>query len=208
MALDPRYKPILIAILAALGGCFASGPAPGESVSTSVSVPSAQLEQRAIEQIQRFGTTSFRNAGMPASEWRDSTQQLVVELLERLPRRDLASPLPQQPSETRQELNRAVWRIVKRWKRQRRHQSLFVEEAYQQSAHDNRRRNRWTLKDLEQLPDTLLTERQTSILRRLSEGESPQQIATALNLDPPQVSREKYLAIHKLRRAWLRSQQV
>lgn len=179
----------------------ASGPAAIQSTAASA----AQVEQ--VRQLHRYTVASFRNAGMPQSEWSDGAQQVVLELLQKDRRRQSGSS--GRPSADPQgELNRAIWRIVKRWKRRRSPQSMGDPAGVGEPVGDDRRRRSgWTLEELQQLPGARLSDRQKRILALLREGGSVQQVARRLGLDAAQVSHEKYRAIHKLRRAWQEYQQ-
>ncbi|WP_153559092.1 LuxR C-terminal-related transcriptional regulator [Roseimaritima sediminicola] len=202
-----RYSAILLAAGLVWATCATSAvaeqapAAPATAVRGEASTQRAST-QRALEQIRSYGIASFRNAGMPASQWSDSTQQLIVEMLERCPRRVLASDLPQCQARSRKELDRSVWRIVKRWQRRRCPRSLDANPALQQRAIDDRRRRDWTLDELAELPEAKLTARQRRILRLLCQGYSHEDIAAELDIEAPTVSHEKYRAVQKLRRAW------
>ncbi|QEG42548.1 LuxR C-terminal-related transcriptional regulator [Roseimaritima ulvae] len=201
----------LLVLLALLGIAWAD--APQAMANVAVSHSPAMAESRTLVQIQNYGIASFRNAGVPASEWSDCAQQLVVEMLQRCPRRNLPAAVAgsQETSRgelTRRELNRSVWRIVKRWKRQRHPRSLDGNAALQQRAINDRRRRGWTLDELAELPGAELSERQTKILRLLCLGYSHDEIAAELDIAKPKISHEKYRAVQKLRKAWLQNEQV
>ncbi len=196
----------LLMLLVLLGTAW--GTARPASASAAVGQTRAVAESRTLMQIQNYGIASFRNAGMPASEWADSAQQLVVEMLQRCPRRDLSGAVVGAQEAPRRELNRSVWRIVKRWKRQRSPQSLVGNAALQQRAINDRRRRGWTLEELTELPGAELSQRQARILRLLCLGYSHDEIAAELDIEKPKISHEKYRAVQKLRNAWLQSEQA
>ncbi len=89
--------------------CVAVGAAPASSAPMTERETD---ESAALRQMQRYCTTSWRNAGVPPQEWEDCTQQALVELLETLPHGEWSLALEQPESEARRELNRAVWRMV------------------------------------------------------------------------------------------------
>ena len=158
--------------------------------------------------VQSYGLSSFRQAGIPAGEWADSTQQLVLELLGR---RAMGSPAGvtnvQGETAPKQELRRAVWRIVKRWQRQRQQTPQSLEaNGLRERLPADRRRHGWTVEALTRLPGAGLSNRQAEILRLICAGCSHDDIARQLSLAKAQVSHEKYRAIEKLRRAFLANQ--
>ncbi|GEM_PF-6339175 len=195
----PRQK-----LLGLIAGLAIAGLHAEPAKANALTVP-----WQAVDQIQRYGATSFRNAGMPASELPDSTQQLIVEMLRRCPSRNWSQAVSGEAEASHRELNRAVWRIVKRWKRQRTPQSLEGNAAARNLVVGDRRRRGLTLEDLQSLPGADLSDRQAKILHLLCQGYSHKEIAAELRLDhPQQVSHEKYRAVQKLRRAWMRSESV
>jgi DNA-directed RNA polymerase specialized sigma24 family protein len=196
----------LLLLLVLLG--VAWGTAQPALAGAVVSETPSVTECRTLVQIQNYGIASFRNAGVPASEWSDCAQQLVVEMLQRCPRRELSGAVAGPREAPRRELNRSVWRIVKRWKRQRCPQSLDGNAALHQRAINDRRRRGWTLDELAELPGAELSQRQAAILRLLCLGYSHDEIAAELDIEKPKISHEKYRAVQKLRNAWLQNEQA
>src|SRR5688572_19665945 len=108
------------------------------ALATAVSSPcqAAVSETRAIQQIERYCTASWRNAGIRRQDWEDCTQQALVELLASLTPTGLGIAIEQPESEARRELNRAVWRLVKRCRRQTTEVAFVDAYATSQPASD------------------------------------------------------------------------
>jgi hypothetical protein len=171
-----------VAMAAAVGG------APAAAASPAIS------ETQAIEQIERYCTASWRNAGIEPQEWDDCTQQAILELLERLPRDQFPVALQEPESAERRELNRSVWRAVQRWRRRPRPVDYSVAEldAPQEPAGDL-----W--EQVATAGREYLSPRQNQILALTRDGWRVQEIAAELDLPPQRVSDEKYKAIARLR---------
>ncbi len=168
------------------------------AVAMAAAVGSSALaspqEARTINQIERYCTVSWRNAGIAQQDWSDCTQQALQELLERVSRNQLATALQNNESRERQELNRTVWRTIKRWQRAPRPSQL--EESYVRGTVDTRH-EAWD--EVMTVARHHLSERQTHILTLTREGWQTHEIAGELDLTPARVSDEKYKAIRKLR---------
>ncbi|MDP6468915.1 MAG: hypothetical protein QF918_14300 [Pirellulaceae bacterium] len=151
-------------------------------------------EASTINQIERYCTVSWRNAGIEQQDWSDCTQQALQELLERVSRNQLQAAVQNNESQERQELNRTVWRTIKRWQRAPRPAQL--EESYVCGSCDTRQ-DAWD--EVMRAARQHLSERQTRILKLTREGWQANEIATELRITPARVSDEKYKAIRKLR---------
>lgn len=152
-------------------------------------------EARAIQQIERYCTSSWRNAGVRRQDWDDCTQQALVELLSTSSPSDLVLAIEEPESEARRELNRAVWRLVQRCRR-RVPEVAFV-DAYAPAREVSTTEQEWQAIDL--AASDCLTARQQQIVRLSREGWRVAEIAEKLDTTPERVSDEKYKALAKLR---------
>lgn len=167
----------------------------GEASSANASAN----ESTAISQIERYCLKSWQSAHMPRHEWNDSTQQVLAELLERIPRERLTTAIHTSASEERRELNRSIWRIVKRWVRQQRHASLDdvdVPAAGAQSTDDVNDQ----IEQVLQIASTQLSDQQRRIIEMLKEGSSIAEIAQIMNVPAARISNQKHRAIKQIRR--------
>jgi DNA-directed RNA polymerase specialized sigma24 family protein len=167
------------------------------ALATAVATPGqgVAVEARAIQQIERYCTTSWRNAGIRQQDWEDCTQQALVELLTCLSQADLQIAIEQPDSEARRELNRAIWRLVQRCRRQTR--EVAFADAYAQSRPVTDQESEWHA--IEMVARDLLSPRQQKILDLTREGWRVADIAAELNATSERISDEKYKAIAKLR---------
>ena len=168
------------------------------AVAVAAAVGSSALaspsEASTINQIERYCTVSWRNAGIAQQDWSDCTQQALQELLERVSRNQLQVAMENRESQERQELNRTVWRTIKRWQRAPRPAQL--DETYLRGTSDARQ-DAWD--EVMSVARQHLSERQTRILKLTRAGWQANEIAHELDLSPARVSDEKYKAIRKLR---------
>jgi len=171
----------------------AMAAAVGSTALTS-SAAAAPLEASTLNQIERYCTVSWRNAGIAQQDWPDCTQQALQELLERVSRKQLQVAMQNNDSLERQELNRTVWRTIKRWQRAPRPAQL--DESFARGVRDTRH-DAWD--EVMTAARQHLTERQTRILKLTREGWNPNDIANELDITSARVSDEKYKAIRKLR---------
>ena len=152
-------------------------------------------DTQAVEQIERYCTTSWRNAGIDRQDWPDCTQQALVELLERV---SLTDAIEDTDSDARRELNRTVWRTVQRWRRSPRH--LHYDDAAATKCDPNRSQpNDDAWDEVMSIARQQLSERQNRILAMIRDGWRVSEIADELAMSPARVSDEKYKAICKLR---------
>jgi hypothetical protein len=152
-------------------------------------------DTQAIKKIESYCAASWRNARIHPQEWQDCTQQALMEFLERRPPSDLEVAIDERESEARRELNRAVWRIVKRMKRQ----VTFVQfdEGLFFRLSEPEILEGWPA--IEGLARTLLTVRQLQIFELLRDGWKVAEISQIMKVAPDRVSDEKFKAIAKLR---------
>ena len=156
-------------------------------------------ELQAVEKIQHYCSVSWRNAGIRNEEWDDFTQQTLLELLSQVSREKLPTAIQQSQSDERRELNRAVWRMVQRWRRAPRPESFDERhtlagqhsESLSASDHD------WN--EVAAIAEDVLSERQMRIIDLTRDGWGVAEIARKLNMSAARVSDEKYKAIAKLR---------
>ena len=151
-------------------------------------------EASTINQIERYCTVSWRNAGIAQQDWSDCTQQALQELLERVSRNQLQVAMQNNQSQERQELNRTVWRTIKRWQRAPR--PVQLEESFARGTSDTRE-DAWD--EVMTSARQHLSKRQTRILQLTRDGWQANEIAGELGITPASVSDEKYKAIRKLR---------
>jgi len=159
-------------------------------------------EAIAVQQIERYCTTSWRNAQISEQDWSDCTQQAIVSLLERIPRDRLVDAIKINASDERRELNRSIWRTIQRWRRARRCLSLGSKDWPDHRADDVSEARSDVDPRGAHLTSAMarLTSRQQVILTRWSQGSAISEIARSLKMSPAQASDEKYKALKKLRR--------
>lgn len=164
------------------------------SVAAASSVPATASETSTISQIERYCTVSWRNAGISQQDWSDCTQQALQELLQRVSRQQLPVAMQNNQSRERRELNRTVWRTIKRWQRAPRPARL--DESYVGGTRDARQ-DAWD--EVMTAARQHLSQRQIRILQLTRAGWRVDEIAGELDVTPARVSDEKYKAIRKLR---------
>lgn len=162
---------------------------------------SAVAESKTVQSISNYCQASWRNAGIRRQEWSDCTQQAVAELIERISTDRLAAAVEDNESSERRELNRAVWRIIKRCRRTP-HLSAYHESPDPPMASDDS----WT--DVVAAAQDCLSPRQLRILTMLKDGWRVQDIAQDLQLSAARVSDEKYKAVKKLRQRLVENSQA
>jgi RNA polymerase sigma factor (sigma-70 family) len=156
----------------------------------------ADFDGDAIASLKRYCTTSWRQAAVAAQDWDDCTQQVFLDLLQRISRDRLAEAIQEAKSHERRELNRAIWATVQRWRRTHRHYPLDDEPP------DTRQdRAQLSLAARETIADAGrgLTARQRKIVSGLLDGSTIAEIGRILDVPARQISDDKYKAIRKLR---------
>jgi len=174
-----KFAACAVAMAAAVGSSALASPA----------------EANTINQIERYCTVSWRNAGIAQQDWSDCTQQALQELLEKVSSNQLQVAMQNRESQERRELNRTVWRTIKRWQRAPRPAQL--EENFARGTCDSQQ-DAWD--EVMTAARQHLSERQTRILELTREGWQAHEIADALDITPARASDEKYKAIRTLRR--------
>jgi hypothetical protein len=155
-------------------------------------------ESVSIEQIQRYCTVSWRNASIPRAEWADCSQQVFLELLQRLPPARWSKAISGIRNAERRELNRAIWRIIKR------HVRAANRTVAVPIRGDERQKNQ--AKDVDDLLDEVmdvaertLSARQLCIMKMAAAGSAIGEIAEHLGCVGARVSDEKYRTVLRLR---------
>lgn len=165
------------------------------SVSGALASPA---ESQALDSIERYCAASWRTAGINRQDWPDCTQQVFIELLERLSRDQVPTAIADAQSEERRELNRSIWCIAQRWRRAPRLYSLDPRGPAEPAAQSDRPVSEWD--EVAEAAAECLTDQQRRIVGLYAQGWSINEIATELNLSAARASDEKYKAVQKLRR--------
>jgi RNA polymerase sigma factor (sigma-70 family) len=165
-------------------------------IAASFAVP---VSSEAISSIERYCTTSWRQAGIPIHEWEDCTQDTMLELLSRMPQKQLAHAIERPKSSERRELMRSVWCVSQRWRRASQRQSVSLDVvAERESSSANYGDG---LGDGEALASAMesLGQRQRQILELWMDGNTVADISRQLDLPAARVSDLKYKAIRTLK---------
>jgi len=166
------------------------------AASVGLAATRAPSDAKTLDQVERYCSTSWRNAGIHPQDWSDCTQEAITQLLERVPQDRLGAVLHDGESSERRELKRAVWRTIQRWRRAPRLGSIDTQRH--PDTHDD-----VESLELREVLDSALREvspRQRRILTLWSEGYSIEEIAHRLGISAPQASDQKYKAVRKLQR--------
>ncbi len=155
----------------------------------------ASAEESAVRDLSRYCTACWRNAGLPIDRWADCTQEVLCQLLQRLPKGEWPLVLNGPDEERRREFMRVVDLVKKRVQRERR-----LDPLDPHAIADPRSTDDWqdVREDLWTIANEILTPRQQHILARCADGYSVADIATELKLPAQRISDEKYKAIQKL----------
>ena len=175
------------AVAAARNACLAL-------LAVTVFGPSGEAE--AIERIDSYCRTSWRNAQIGSQDWEDCTQEVVVRLLDRISRSGLQTAISDSDSHERRELNRCIWAVAKRWRRALKQSCVGTGDLPLGDSGNP------VLSDVEVALEAAmlrLADEQREILLRWSEGEKIADIAHAMKLSPARVSDLKYKGIRSLR---------
>jgi DNA-directed RNA polymerase specialized sigma24 family protein len=178
-----------VALATAVGSTAVGSPAPAGSL----------VESRTIAQLERYCSTSWRNAGIRRDDWEDCTQQALLEMLERVSLAGLPVSVEDSESLERRELNRTVWRLAKRNRRAARFERFDESCPLRDGGPAGRSAAPADWDDVSRTAAELLTERQIEILELSRDGWKVAEVARRLGLSPERVSDEKYKAIAKLR---------
>jgi hypothetical protein len=155
-------------------------------------------ESEVIQQIQRYCTASWRNASVPRAAWCDCSQQLFCELLQKVPRRHLPLAMSQVESAERRELNRAIWRIIKRQQRSDA-RSMHPISRHDPTCSVRSKAVDELLAEVIDVGEQALSARQFRILEMTSEGYTIADIAKQLEIPAACASDEKYRGIQRIR---------
>lgn len=149
------------------------------------------------ESLHRYCESSWQRAGIPRQDWTDCTHDTIVELLADTKKKRSAAC-----SEDRN-LKRCVWRVAKRWQREKRARQLdhcdpavigtsHCEEPVKSTAANS--------EVDENLVNAIseLSPQQREIVQRWSAGQTIKQIANALQTSSEKVSNQKYKALKKI----------
>ena len=164
-------------------------------IAATFAVP---VSAEAITSIERYCTTSWRQAGIPLHDWEDCTQDTMLELLSRVPQQQLSIAIEEPSSTSRRELMRSVWCVAQRWRRATLKNPVSLDAiGYDQSECKDEQQF-----DLEVVSAAMekLSETQREILSRYCDGSSIAEIADELDLPPARVSDQKYKAIRELKK--------
>lgn len=180
-------------------GAVASAVAGLMFVVSADAQAASRFESGAWQQIQSYCNASWRNSRIPDSDWDDCTQQVFLELLERMPEADLVRSINESDSEQRRELNRAIWRISKRVSRETTLLPLNGYDVAERQSSDQYELQHQQRQQVSEIASDKLGSRQSQIVDRLLKGQSIGEIANALNTSAARISDAKYRAIKKIR---------
>jgi RNA polymerase sigma factor (sigma-70 family) len=155
------------------------------------------LDEATIRSLARYCNACWRNARLPADDWADCTQQVLMRLLERLEPDQWAQALVNDDGEVRKEFVRAIDTVKKRCQRTRQHGELAIDVADHRDAPDASRIELREQVDI--AAQEVLSPRQQRIVELCAGGWNVPEIADELKTTPERVSDEKYKAIRKLR---------
>lgn len=195
---NPRRRPHFTACALVVAASLGANEVASQAAAADAQVDEASI----VEQISKYCTTSWRNAGIEAASWDDCTQEAFAELLSRVERPGLRTAIERPESEARRELNRTVWCVVQRWRRARSLGSIDgfdVRDARSEDPLETVERA-----DVrERIEDAAgdLSPRQNQIVGQWLEGYSVAEIADGLETTAARVSDEKYKAFRRLRRS-------
>lgn len=159
------------------------------------------VNAEAITSIERYCSSSWRQAGIPLQEWSDCTQETMVELLSRVPQQRIANAIAHPDSEERRELMRSVWCIAQRWRRNSKRSPVSLEavEAFDPAAQSEDADRPFDDEAVAAAIDNLNATQQ-QIIRLFCDGHSISEIADQLDIPPARVSDQKYKAIRELKK--------
>ena len=163
--------------------------------SKSYSATQAGIATSAVQDLSRYCTACWRNAGLPVDRWGDCTQEVFSRLLTNLEPADWQRLLQRDEAEHR-ELIRAVDAVKKRSQRDR---ARYVPLATNVAEDCGSQSSSFDREAVSHAARRLLTDRQQRVLQMSFEGWTVQDIATELSIATNRISDEKYKAIRKLR---------
>lgn len=160
-------------------------------------------ESEVIRRIDAYCRASWKNSRIDESLWDDCSQDVFARVLGSLTREQLQIAITQKESPERRELNRAIWAIAQRRRRDVRWQELTEHNDAIKAPVDawaTMQSELRTVVAAAESGNVKLSPTQRVIIRSSSEGQSVNEIAQRLNLSPVRVSDEKYKATQKLRK--------
>jgi RNA polymerase sigma factor (sigma-70 family) len=165
------------------------------SSRTNTALP-FEADSDIIKAITRYCQACWNQARLPADQWADCTQQVLIRLIETVPSDRWANLLVNE-TEDKRELLRAIDAIKKRTQRARK----FYEIGHDVPEHHTRNisSNRETWEEVNLAAKRVLSDRQQEIVQLSATGWAVPEIADKLGTTPERISDEKYKAIRKLR---------
>lgn len=165
-------------------------------MAASLAVP---VNSQAVTSIERYCTTSWRQAGIPMHDWEDCTQDTLLELLSRLQPKQIEDAIQRPMSSERRELMRSIWCVSQRWRRGSKRQPVSLDSLPECDCRSETARDMpWDTEAVATAMD-VLNANQRRILQLWSDGNTVAEIAAELDLPAARVSDLKYKAIRKLR---------
>lgn len=184
-----RQRPLMVAMI--VGTALTSMSQMPAEAGSHPSEPT-----QVISDINRYCTSCWRNARLPADSWNDCTQEVLTRLLQSLPRTHWTRVFEDESSE-RREFVRAIDAVKKRTQRARRGIGSVDNLA---DSKDTQLQEHKDQKDLVfATAREILNPRQQEILRLSFDGWTVQDISRELGAPAERVSDDKYKAIKKLR---------
>lgn len=167
-------------------------------IAASLTVP---VSAEAISSIERYCTSSWRQAGIPINEWEDCTQDTMLELLSRMPQQKLVEAIENPKSSERRELMRSVWCVAQRWRRSARRAPVSLDILPERETESEAE----VPGDPEALTLAIarLSDTQREILALWMNGDSVKEISARLNIPAARVSDQKYKAIRSLKKEFV-----
>lgn len=167
-------------------------------IAATFAVP---VSAEAITSIERYCTSSWRQAGIPLQDWSDCTQDTMVELLSRVPQQRVAQAIDRPDSDERRELMRSVWCVAQRWRRAAKRATVSIDavDGWDPVATTSEAETPFDAEAVSAALDQL-SETQQRILQLYCDGNSIADIAEQLEMPAARVSDQKYKAIRVLKK--------
>ena len=159
------------------------------------------VDAESVSSIERYCTTSWRQAGIPQHDWEDCTQDTMLELLSRLPQNRLNSAIGQPKSTERRELMRSIWCVSQRWRRASQRQAVSLDLLADVASRPTTVEDALADAELIECALNQLSAAQRQILELWGAGNSIAEISDQLEIPAARVSDQKYKAIRSLRSA-------
>ena len=160
-------------------------------------------QEEVVRRIQAYCRASWKNSHIDLSNWDDCTQEVFARIFSTLTTDQMTVAITERESDERRELNRAIWAIAQRQRRQPKAHELSTQDDVQAADQDSweevHSELQLVLSTLEN-PSLRLSPTQKAIIRSVSAGASVPEIASHLNISTVRVSDEKYKATMKLQK--------